>query len=129
MATRSTLNPTAVAADWYAKPFSAAPAAIPPHPPLVSGGWYHGSPAEPTGPGRYPIEQPRHKSVGLAFVLSVLFGPVGLVYVSANVGLVATALTAVVLLVAGMGFLPLLLIWPLAVAAAVWGAGHVVVSG
>lgn len=125
--TRSTLTPPAV--NWSAKSFSTAPAVIPPHPALASGGWYRGSPTETIGPGRYPIEESRQKSVGLAFVLSVLFGPVGLCYVSANAGLVATALTAGLLLVAGVGFLPLLLIWPLAIAASVWGAGHVAVTG
>jgi hypothetical protein len=108
---------------------AAIPAAFPPHPPLLSGGWYHGGSPEVPGPGRAPLTEPAPKSVGLAFVLGVLFGPIGLCYVSANVGLVATSLTAAVLVVAGAGLVPLLVIWPLAVLGSVWGAGHVHVSG
>lgn len=99
--------------DWRPQSSARVPKAIPPHP---AAGWY-------------PDEQPAEKSVGLAVVLTVLFGPVGLCYLSALAGLVVTTLTAVVLLVAGMGFLPLLLIWPLSVGVAVWSTGHVRVTG
>ncbi len=127
MATNQTLSPV-LNAEWT-RSYAAVPEVIPPHPPLLSGGWYRGSPAEAPGPGRYPLVEPAPKSVGLAFVLAVLFGPMGLCYVSANVGLVATAVTAAVLAVAGVGLVPLLVIWPLAVLGSVWGAGHVHVSG
>jgi hypothetical protein len=127
MATKQASIPV-INSDWT-RSSAAIPAAIPPHPPLLSGGWYHGRSPEEPGPGRPPLTEPVPKSVGLAFVLGVLFGPVGLCYLSANVGLVATALTAVVLVVAGAGLVPLLVIWPLAVLGSVWGAGHVHVSG
>lgn len=107
---------------------ASVPVAIAPHPPMRSGGRYHGPTVEPAGPGRLPVAEQRPKSVVVAFVLGLLFGPVGLCYVSARVGLVATALTAVILLVAGAGFVPLLVIWPLALLGSVWGAGHVHVS-
>jgi hypothetical protein len=76
-----------------------------------------------------PLNERTPKSVGLAFVLSVLLGPVGLGYVSVMAGVAATALTAVTLLVAEAGFAPLLVIWPLAVLGSVWGAGRVRASG
>jgi hypothetical protein len=115
MATNPTLSPV-LNADWV-RSTAAIPAAIQPHPPMAA------------GPGRVPLDQRAPKSVGLAFVLSVLFGPVGLCYVSVNVGIAATALTAVTLLVAEAGFVPLLVIWPLAVIGSVWGAGRVRASG
>lgn len=114
MTTNPALSPV-INADWV-RSTAAIPVAIPPHPPLAA------------GPGRMPLNQRAPKSVGLAFVLSVLFGPVGLCYVSVNVGVAATALTAVVLLVAEAGFVPLLVIWPLAVIGSVWGAGRMRVS-
>lgn len=76
-----------------------------------------------------PLKERTPKSAGLAFVLSMLFGPVGLCYVSVMGGVMATALTAVTLLVAEAGFAPLLVIWPLAVLGSVWGAGRVRASG
>jgi hypothetical protein len=115
MASNPTLSPV-LNADWV-RSTAVTPVAIPPHPPLVS------------GPGRISSSEGAPKSVGLAFVLSMLFGPVGLSYVSVNVGIAATALTAVTLLVAGAGFVPLLVIWPLAVLGSVWGAGRVRASG
>lgn len=127
MATNPTLTPV-LNSEWT-RSSAAVPDVIPPHPALVSGGWYHGLPAEGVGPGRMPLTERAPKSAGLAFVLSVLFGPVGLCYVSVNAGLVATALTAGTLLVAGAGFVPLLVIWPLCVLGSVWGTGHVRVSG
>jgi hypothetical protein len=127
MATNQTLTP--VLNEEWTRSTAEIPAVIPPHPPLLSGGWYHGQPSEQTGPGRYPLTRPARKSVGLALVLSVLFGPAGLCYVSANVGLVATALTAATLVVAGAGLTPLLVIWPLAVLASVWGTGRVRARG
>ncbi|HEV7646874.1 MAG TPA: hypothetical protein VGP26_01820 [Actinophytocola sp.] len=126
MATNPTLTPV-LNSEWT-RSHAATPDAIPPHPALLSGGWYHGTSVELVGPGRMPLSRLRAKSAGLAFVLSVLFGPVGLCYVSVNAGLVATALTAGTLLVAGAGFVPLLVIWPLCVLGSVWGAGHVRVS-
>jgi hypothetical protein len=60
------------------------------------------------------------KSLGVAVVLTVLFGPLGLCYLSANLGLVATVVAVAVLGQAGMGFLPLVVIWPLTVAVAAW---------
>jgi hypothetical protein len=127
MATNPTLTPV-LNSEWT-RSSAAVPDVIPPHPALASGGWYHGLPSEGVGPGRIALAEPRHKSVGLAFVLSLLFGPVGLCYVSVNAGLVATALTAGTLLVTGAGFVPLLVIWPLCVLGSVWGAGHVRVGG
>jgi hypothetical protein len=127
MATNPTLTPV-VNAEWT-RSHAAIPDAIPPHPALLSGGWYHGTGAELVGPGRMALREPRKKSAGLAFVLSVLLGPVGLCYVSVNAGLVVTALTAGTLLVAGLGVVPLLVIWPLCVFGSVWGADHVRVSG
>jgi len=127
MTTNPTLTPV-LNSEWT-RSSAAVPDVIPPHPALVSGGWYHGLPSEGVGPGRIPLSQRRQKSAGLAFVLSVLFGPVGLCYVSVNAGLVATVLTAGTLLVTGAGFVPLLVIWPLCVLGSVWGAGHVHVSG
>jgi len=127
MPSNPTLTPV-LNTEWT-RSYAAVPTAIPPHPPLTSGGWYHGLTAETAGPGRIPVTEPRPKSAALAFVLGVLLGPVGLCYISVNAGLVATALTAVILLVAGAGFLPLLVIWPLVVFGSVWGAGHVHVSG
>jgi hypothetical protein len=56
------------------------------------------------------------KSLSLAVVLCVLFGPLGLCYLSAGVGLAATVLAAVVAGVAGLPWL--LLVWPLSVAMA-----------
>ena len=127
MATNPTLTPV-LNSEWT-RSNAAIPDAIPPHPALQSGGWYHGATIESVGPGRVPLTVRTKKSAGLAFVLSVLFGPVGLCYVSVNAGLVATALTAGILLVAGAGFVPLLVIWPLCVLGSAWGAGHVRVSG
>jgi hypothetical protein len=127
MPSNPTLTPV-LNSEWT-RSTAAVPTAIPPHPPLTSGGWYHGQTGEAAGPGRIPVTAARPKSAALAFVLGVLLGPVGLCYVSVNAGLVATALTAVILLVAGAGFLPLLVIWPLVVLGSVWGAGHVRVGG
>ncbi|HEY7592410.1 MAG TPA: hypothetical protein VH969_04590 [Actinophytocola sp.] len=112
-------NPTitpVLNSEWT-RSYASIPVAIQPHPELQA------------GPGRIPVNQPRPKSAGVAFVLSMLLGPVGLCYLSARAGLIATVLSAVVLLVAGAGFVPLLVIWPLAVLGSVWGAGHVHVSG
>ena len=127
MASNPTLTPVPNT-EWN-RSNAAVPQAIPPHPALTSGGWYHGERGEPAGPGRIPVTAETPKSPLVALVLSILFGPVGLCYVSVNAGLVATALTAVILLVAGAGFLPLLVIWPLAVLGSVRGAGHVHAGG
>jgi hypothetical protein len=127
MTTNQTLSPE-LRPEWI-RSTAHTPAAIPPHPALQSGGWYRGSPSEASGPGRYPLAEPAPKSVGLAVVLSVLLGPVGLSYVSATAGLVATTLAATTLLIVGAGLVPLLVIWPLSIIGSVWGAGHVRVSG
>jgi hypothetical protein len=107
-------------ADWHPKSQATTPAAFPPHPPLQSGGWYHGSAAEAPGPGRPPVVVPAKKSLGLAVLFTVLFGPLGLCYLSVNYGLVATVLAVGILGYAGMGFLPVLFIWPMTVAVAAW---------
>jgi hypothetical protein len=110
MAINQTMTP--VLNEEWTRSTAAVPAAIAPHPPLLS------------GPGRFPLAKPTRKSVGLALVLSVLFGPIGLLYVSINVGLAATAVSAATLVIAGAGAVPLLVIWPLAVLGSVWGAGR-----
>ena len=95
------------------------PPAFPPHPPLQSGGWYRGSLAELPGPGRPPVVvPPARKSTGVAVLLTVLFGPLGLCYLSGTGGLVATVVVVAALGLSGMGFLPLLLLWPLCVVVA-----------
>ena len=127
MATNQTLSPV-LNSEWT-RSTAVIPKSIPPYPSRWSDDRHRWQSAEPVGAGRLPLNEPRPKSTGLAFVLSVLFGPVGLCYVSATAGLVATVSTAVILLVAGAGFVPLLVIWPLSVLGSVWGAGHVHVSG
>lgn len=98
------------------------PVVVPPHPPLQSGGWYHRTVVEMPGPGRPPVTvPPARKSMGLAILLSALFGPLGLWYLSVTGGLVSTVVTIAVLGFAGVGFAPLLFLWPLAVVAAVCG--------
>jgi hypothetical protein len=114
---------TATLANWAPRSHASTPTAFPPHPPLQSGGWYRGSTVEAPGPGRPPVVPPAKKSAGLAVVLSVLFGPLGLCYLSTTGGLVATVFTVGVLGYSG-SFLPLVLLWPLAVAGAVWGAAQ-----
>lgn len=104
-------------AEWIPTSQASAPAVFPPHPPLQSGGWYHASIREAPGPGRPPVITRPEKSPWLAIVLCVLFGPLGLCYLSAGVGLAATVLAAVVVGVAGLPWL--LLLWPLSVAVAV----------
>jgi hypothetical protein len=107
---------TVVHEEWVPRSRATAPAAFPPHPPLRSGGWYHASTTEAPGPGR-PVAVRTRKSVGVAAVLGVLFGPVGLCYLSLALGLTATAVTAVVVGYAGLP--SLLLLWPLSILAAV----------
>ena len=97
------------------------PTAFPPHPPLQSGGWYHATTIEAPGPGRPPVVTPTPKSARLAIALAALLGPLGLCYLSTTGGLVATVIAVGILGFADVGFLPLLLLWPLSVAAAVWG--------
>lgn len=93
------------------------PRPIPPHPPLVSGGWYHGmSVEEVLGPGRYPLQEPVDRSVGVALALTLLFGPVGLFYVSLVGGLVCSALTIVAVFLYGPA--PLLIAWPISMVCA-----------
>jgi hypothetical protein len=97
------------------------PAAFPPHPPLVSGGWYRGSVlGEVVGPGRYPTEPQADRSVGAALALSVLLGPAGLCYLSVTAGLIASGLALIALV--GFGVAGLAASWPLSIAAAAIGA-------
>ena len=94
------------------------PEAIPPHPPLVSGGWYHSLVhREVLGPGRYPMEPQVDKSVGVALALSTVFGPAGLCYTSVTAGLIASGAALIALVV--FGLVALVAIWPLSIAAAV----------
>jgi hypothetical protein len=111
---------TADRTDFTPKSIATVPRVFPPHPPLQSGGWYHGQTAEAPGPGRPPVDPPAEKNAALAMTLTALFGPLGLLYLSANGGVAATVVTVAVLGMAGMGFWPLLLLWPLAVATAAW---------
>ncbi|HET9137967.1 hypothetical protein [Actinophytocola sp.] len=99
------------------------PPASPPHPPLLSGGWYHGmSPDEVLGPGRYPLHVPGDKSVRKALLLTLGFGPAGLCYVSRSGGLICSALTMLAVIM--FGFPPLLIAWPLSmVCAAIMASG------
>jgi hypothetical protein len=85
------------------------PDAIPPHPPLLSGGWYRGF-MEVLGPGRYPLDRPAERSVGAAMALSLVGGPLGVFYVSVLGGLVCLALAAVGTIV--FGYKALLVVWP-----------------
>ena len=97
---------------------ASTPLAFPPHPPLQSGGWYRGTMVELPGPGRPPVlTPPARRSTAVAVVLALLFGPLGLCYLSTTGGLVATVAVVAVLGMAG-SFLPLLLLWPLCVAVA-----------
>lgn len=105
---------------WVPKSNASVPVVFPPHPPLQSGGWYRGTAVEAPGPGRPPVVTRPRKSTGLAVLLSVLFGPLGLCYLSVNGGLLATVVTVGVLAYAEAGFLPLVVLWPLAVAVAGW---------
>jgi len=63
------------------------------------------------------VAPPARKSTGVAVLLTVLFGPLGLCYLSTTGGLVAAVVVIAVLGFAG-SFLPLLLLWPLCVAVA-----------
>lgn len=96
------------------KAFGRRPAAFAPHPPLVSGGWYQGADHEVTGPGRYPVPRPADKSAKTALRLTVVFGPLGLCYLSTVGGLVA-AVAAVVAIAIG-GAVMVAVIWPVAMA-------------
>jgi hypothetical protein len=113
-----------IQARWTPRRQTTKPAVFPPHPPLQSGGWYRGSTVEAPGPGRPPVVTRQEKSVGLAVLLTVLFGPLGLCYLSVSSGLVATVVVVAVLGQVGAGFLPLVVLWPLIVAAAAWGASR-----
>ena len=110
---------TMIHAEWVPTSHATTPVVFPPHPALQSGGWYHATTDEEPGPGRPPVLTHTAKSPGVAVALSLLFGPLGLCYLSAGAGLVATVLAAVVVGYAGP--LSLVVLWPLAVAAAVWG--------
>ena len=66
--------------------------------------------------GRLQVQVAQQQGTGLAVVLCALFGPLGLWYLSAGVGLTATVLSAVVVSTVGLSSLTLL--WPLAIAVA-----------
>ncbi|MFL6144608.1 MAG: hypothetical protein ACJ72N_22435 [Labedaea sp.] len=103
--------------ELMAESSGSVPYAIPPHAPLVSGGWYRGmSMVEVLGPGRYPVDVPGDKSVGLALALTLIFGPAGVCYVSVAGGLICLALTVVAVFLIGPA--PLLVAWPLAMVCA-----------
>jgi hypothetical protein len=90
------------------------PAVFPPHAPLLSGGWYRQqSSTELPGPGRYPLNDNADRSVGSALALSLVAGPIGLVYTSVLGALVCLVLTAIGLLVVGLVALPV--VWLLSI--------------
>lgn len=120
MASRSK---TLIHAEWVPTSHATKPAVFPPHPALQSGGWYRATTVEAPGPGRPPVLTPTEKSSRLAVVLGLLFGPLGLFYLSAGVGLAATVVAAVVVGFAGLS--SLVVLWPLSVAVAVWGVRRV----
>jgi hypothetical protein len=92
------------------------PAPIPPHPPLVSGGWYHSlARSEVLGPGRFAVPSPADKSVGVALTLGALLGPGGLCYTSITAGLIFIGLSAITLILTGVA--ALLVIWPVSITA------------
>jgi hypothetical protein len=112
--------PASAVATARQEALGAIPAAIPPHPPLVSGGWYRSlAQREVLGPGRYPVDRPARRSAGAALMLTFVFGPVGLCYVSPVAGLIATMATATMLILSGAGFALLFVGWSLAV---LWSA-------
>jgi hypothetical protein len=110
---------TLIHAEWVPTSHATKPAVFPPHPALQSGGWYHATTVEAPGPGRPPVVTHAEKSARVAVGLTLLFGPLGLCYLSAGVGLAATLVTAVV--VGYVGVPMLLLLWPLCVAVAARG--------
>ena len=66
-------------AEWTPRSGASKPVAIPPHPPLQSGGWYRGAVEELPGPGRPPVETSAPRvSVRAAVVLTMLVALVGL---------------------------------------------------
>jgi hypothetical protein len=91
--------------------FSEKPVAVVPYPPLVSGGWYQGADDEVAGPGWYRVPRPADRSARTALFWTAVLGPLGLCYLSAVRGLIATAVSAAVVIVAG-SVLPLAVIWP-----------------
>lgn len=96
------------------KSLASTPAVYPPHPPLMSGGWYRGlADQEAIGPGRFPVPPTDRKSLRTALFLATLGGPLGLCYRSVAAGLLATALTAGLLLATG-NVLVLAVVWPVA---------------
>jgi hypothetical protein len=66
---------------------------------------------EVLGPGRHPLAEPADKSVGAALAFTLLFGPLGLSYVSVVGGMICTVLA--VLAVVLYGFAALLIAWPI----------------
>lgn len=93
------------------KSFSRKPPVFAPHPPLVSGGWYSGADQEVVGPGRYPVPRPTGKTAGAALLWALLFGPLGLCYLSPAAGILAAAATAAMLALSGSA-VALAVIWP-----------------
>lgn len=95
------------------KAFGRRPVAFAPHPPLISGGWYQGTDHEVTGPGRYPVPRPQVKSAKTAVRSALVFGPLGICYLSPIGGLVATV--AAVAAIALGGAVMVAVVWPMAV--------------
>lgn len=102
--------------EWVPTSHATVPAVYPPHPPSSFGDPYLASTI--VAPGRLPVREHTEKSTRRAVMLSLLFGPLGLWYLSTGAGLTATVLAAVI--VASAGLPALLLLWPLSVAVAVW---------
>ncbi|OLF13524.1 hypothetical protein [Actinophytocola xanthii] len=88
-------HPLAVPAPWTPKSSARIPLVVSPHPPLA-----------------YPERPVGDRTAGAALLWTLLFGPLGLCYLAVPAGLVATALTATAVVLAGSA-LPLAVIWPL----------------
>lgn len=110
-------RPSATPTPWAPKSFSRTPAVFAPHPPLASGGWYSGTGQETAGAGRVPLGAPADRSAVAALLLTLLFGPLGLGYLSRAAGVLAGAASVGLLVVAGVGALAVL--WPLAMVVSV----------
>lgn len=85
------------------------PAPAPPPAPVV----HYAAPAHPAPPLAY---RPPSKSVGVAFLLTFLFGPLGMLYSTVTGGLVMLVIS-VILSVLTLGF-SLIITWPVCI---VWG--------
>ncbi len=94
------------------KAFGRRPTAFVPHPPLISGGWYQRTDHEVDGPGRCPVRRPVEKSAKVALRLTLVFGPLGLCYLSTVGGLAAAAVGAATIAFGGVAMVAV--IWPVA---------------